>query len=287
MLGLAEQKDTKGKMLIKYFTMPCKPTKINGCRERNLTEHNTEKWELFIEYCRQDVEVERNLRKYLSKFEYPKCEQELWAIDQKINTYGVKVDINFINNVIEINNENSIKVINILKKLTGLANPKSVAQLKKWVSDKLGYNVDSLTKENVKDLIATIDNKDVSKVLKLRQENSKTSVKKYEAMLRSLCSDGKIRGLLQFYGASRTGRWAGRLVQVQNLPQNHLKNIEEIREDFKTLEFDTLDLIYKNIPQILSELVRTAFIPSENCRFIVSDFSAVEARIIAYLADEK
>ena len=285
-LNLGEQKDSKGKNLIKYFSIPCRPTKVNGGRLRNLPEHELEKWKLFKEYCIQDVEVERDLRKYLSRFKMPRAEKKLWLLDQKINDNGVKVDVEFIKKVIEADTINTDKNNKRLKEITKLDNPNSLTQLKGWLSSKLGYEVESVTKDSIPSIEASTDDKEVLEVLKLRKENSKTSVKKYEAMLNCVCSDDKVRGLLQFYGASRTGRWAGRLVQVQNLPQNHLKNIEEVREDFKCYDFNFLDLVYANIPQILSELVRTAFIPSEDCRFIVSDFSAIEARVIAYLAGE-
>ena len=285
-LNLAEQKDAKGKNLIKYFSLPCKPTKVNGGRTRNLPIHDLEKWEMYKEYCKQDVEVERDLRSYLSNFEMVESEKTLWLLDQKINTNGVSVDVEFINKVIQINDTNTRKNNSRLKELTGLDNPNSLTQLKDWLSNKLGYEIESVTKESIPQIEKSTDDKEVLEVLALRKENSKTSVKKYEAMLKSVCNDNKIRGLLQFYGASRTGRWAGRLVQVQNLPQNHLKDIAEVREDFKCYDFNFLDLVYANIPQILSELVRTAFIPSEDCRFIVSDFSAIEARVIAYLAGE-
>lgn len=286
-LKLGEQKDSKGKNLIKYFSVPCKPTKVNGGRTRNLPVHDLEKWNAFKEYCVQDVMVERDLRNYLSHFEMPVSEKTLWLLDQKINDTGVMVDTYFINKVLRIDELNTNCNNNRLIEITGLENPNSLQQLKEWLTNKLGYEIESITKESIPKIESSTKDGEVLEVLKLRKENAKTSVKKYEAMSRSVCRDKKIRGLLQFYGASRTGRWAGRIVQVQNLPQNHLNNIEEVREDFKTLDFDTLYLMYNNIPQILSELIRTAFIPSENHRFIVSDFSAIEARVIAYLADEK
>ena len=286
-LNLGEQKDSKGKNLIKYFSIPCKPTKVNGGRSRNLPEHDIEKWQMFKEYCKQDVEVERDLRSYLSNFEMVESEKRLWLLDQKINDNGVKVDTKFIEKVLLIDELNTNRNNERLREITGLNNPNSLPQLKEWLSNKLGYEVESVTKESIPKIEKSTDDKDILEVLKLRKENAKTSVKKYEAMARSVCSDNKIRGLLQFYGASRTGRWAGRIVQVQNLPQNHINNIEEVREDFKTLDFETLELLYSDIPRILSELIRTAFIPSENNRFIVSDFSAIEARVIAHLAGEK
>ncbi|MDE6181664.1 MAG: hypothetical protein K2F59_00475, partial [Eubacteriales bacterium] len=225
-LNLAEQKDTKGKNLIKYFSVPCKATKINGGRTRNLPEHDLQKWKMFKEYCIQDVEVERDLRKYLSNFEMVKDEKILWLLDQKINDNGVTVDVDFIEKVIQIDELNTSRNNDRLREITGLDNPNSLTQLKDWLSNKLGYGVESVTKESIPKIEKSTDDKEVLEVLALRKENAKTSVKKYEAMLKSVCSDNKIKGLLQFYGASRTGRWAGRLVQVQNLPQNHLKDIE-------------------------------------------------------------
>lgn len=236
-LNLDEQKDSKGKNLIKYFSVPCKPTKINGGRTRNLPGHDTEKWQTFKEYCIQDVEVERDLRKYLSNFEMVESEKTLWLLDQKINDNGVKVDTKFIEKVLLIDELNTNRNNNRLREITGLDNPNSLPQLKEWLSNKLGYEVDSVTKESIPKIEKSTNNKYVLEVLSLRKENAKTSVKKYEAMDRSVCSDNKIRGLLQFYGASRTGRWAGRIVQVQNLPQNHLSNITEVREDFKNFRF--------------------------------------------------
>lgn len=286
-LNLAEQKDTKGKNLINYFSLPCKPTKANGGRLRNLPENDSEKWQLFKEYCKQDVEVERDLRRYLQNYPIIDSERKLWLLDQKINDFGVKIDLEFIEKALMLNDQITKSNNERLKEITKLENPNSVSQLKAWLTHKLGYEPHSLSKDNIKLLEKSTEDAEVLEVLNLRKENSKTSVKKYEAMIRSVCRDGKVRGLLQFYGASRTGRWAGRLVQVQNLPQNHIKNIEEVRDDFKRLNFEVLKLLYTDIPQILSELIRTAFIPDTGNRFIVSDFSAIEARVIAYLANEK
>ena len=286
-LNLGEQKDAKGKNLIKYFSIPCKPTKVNGGRTRNLPNNDLEKWQKFKDYCVQDVEVERDLRKYLSKYNFPKSEKILWLLDQKINDTGVKIDLEFINKVIKIDELNTSANNERLKELTNLDNPNSVVQLKGWLSDRLGYEIESLSKDALQNILDTTDDELVKEDLTLRKENAKTSVKKYDAMQRCVCSDKRVRGLLQFYGANRTGRWAGRLVQVQNLPQNHLENIEKVRTDFKTLNFKTLKANYYSIPKTLSELIRTAFIPSNSNRFIVSDFSAIEARVVAYLADEK
>lgn len=286
-LGLEEQKDNRGKALIKYFCMPCNPTKVNGGRTINLPEHDIKKWEDFKEYCIQDVEVERAIKKKISRFPIAESEQRLWEYDQRINDRGVRVDLSFVNNAIEYNEIFKKTCTDRAVTLTGLENPNSVAQLKKWVLGQTGAELKSLNKEKVKDLLSETDNNKVKEVLRLRTDMSKTSVSKYEAMTRSICSDGRIRGLLQFYGANRTGRWAGRIVQVQNLPQNHLNDLELANQLVKDGDFKLFEMLFGNVPQVLSELIRTAFIPSEGRRFIVSDFSAIEARVIAYLADEK
>lgn len=286
-LGLEEQKDTRGKALIKYFCMPCKPTKTNGGRTVNLPEHDTEKWNIFKAYCMQDVEVERAIKKKISKFPMIESEQKLWEYDQRINDRGVRVDLEFANNAIRYNEIFKNECIEKAIKLTGLENPNSVTQLKNWINEQTGLELKSLNKENLKELLAETDNEEVKEVLKLRAVMSKTSVSKYKAMTRSVCSDNRIRGLLQFYGANRTGRWAGRIVQAQNLPQNHLGDLELANQLVKDGDYELFEMLFGNVPQVLSELIRTAFIPSEGRRFIVSDFSAIEARVIAYLADEK
>ncbi len=286
-LNLENQKMKAGKALINYFSKPCKPTKANGGRTRNLPEHELEKWELFKEYCKQDVEVERDIRNKISFFEIPETEKQMWYLDQKINDTGIKLNMNLVHNAIKLNDTYIAKIINRLKDITGVDNPNSVAQLKKWIFKTTGVQVKSLSKSTIPDLLAETDSKDVKKVLKLRQKLAKTSVKKYEAMDRAVCDDGRVRGLLQFYGANRTGRWAGRLVQVQNLPKNKITDLDLARNIVLDDDLDSLELLYGNAAAILSQLVRTAFIASENSRFIVADFSAIEARVIAWLAGEK
>lgn len=289
-LGLAQQKDTTGKNLIKYFSVPCKPTKLNGGRTRNYHYHDLDKWELYKNYCIQDVEVERDLIGYLisNRFLMPRKEWDLWEIDIKMLLRGVKVDTDFIEKIIVIDKEDRAKNIEILKEITGLENPNSITQLKSWIEEQTGQEINSLDKANVKNLIKITDNEEVKKALNIRPLLGKTSVKKYNAMESCVCEDSTVKGLLQFYGANRTGRWAGRLVQVQNLPQNHLVNIGLVRSDFKQFDYEQLSIIWgcENIQQMMSELIRTAFIPTGNKKFIVSDFSAIEARVVAYLGGE-
>lgn len=286
-LGLEQQKDTRGKALINYFCKPCKSTQANGNRTRNLPKHDLEKWQVFKEYCIQDVAVERAIKKKLSRFPMKDTEQKLWEYDQRINDRGVQVDIAFAENAIRFNEQYTAKCVVRAKELTGLENVNSVAQLKGWIQNETGEVIQSLNKEKIKEILKISKNEKVREVIKLRSQMAKTSVSKYEAMVRSVCNDGRIRGLLQFYGANRTGRWAGRIVQVQNLPQNHLKDLEYARQLVAEGDYDLFELLYGNVPQTLSELIRTALIPSKGRRFIVSDFSAIEARVIAYLADEK
>lgn len=286
-LGLDEQKDTRGKALIKYFCMPCKPTKINGGRTINLPEHDIEKWNIFKEYCIQDVEVERAIRDKISKFPMTESEQKLWEYDQRINDRGVRVDLGLANNAIAYNEIFKNQCLEKAIKLTGLENPNSVPQLKNWLKEQTGMEIKSLNKESLKELLSETKNENVKEALRLRAFMSKTSVSKYEAMKRSVCEDGRIRGLLQFYGANRTGRWAGRIVQAQNLPQNKLNDLDLANQLVREGDYELFEMLFGNVPQVLSELIRTAFIPSEGRRFIVSDFSAIEARVIAYLADEK
>lgn len=285
-----KQKMKEGKALIQYFCKPCKSTKSNGGRTRNLPEHAPEKWELFKEYCKQDVEVERNIRKALEQFPVLDSEKELWNLDQEINDRGVAVDMELIEKAIECDEEftarNKLRAI----KLTGLDNPNSPTQIKNWVGEKLGHEITSLTKDSIPELIKEAENlgaDEVIEMLKLRQLMGKTSVKKYQAMKEARCSDGRVHGLLQFYGANRTGRWAGRLVQVQNLPQNHLEDLDDARNFLKNGDFDAIEMIYDSVSDTLSQLIRTAFVPSEGNIFMVADFSAIEARVIAWMAKEK
>ena len=285
-LKLETQKMDEGKALIRYFSIPCKPTKANGSRTRNLPHHDLIKWETFKEYCKRDVEVEREIRKKLENFPMEYKELKLWFIDQEINGYGVKIDKEIVENAIKCDEAYQEKLYEEAVKLTGLDNPNSPLQLRKWLEDETGLEVDSLTKDLVSDLLSKDISSKAKRVLELRQDMSKTSVKKYEAMKRSMCEDERIRGLLQYYGAS-TGRWAGRLVQVQNLPRNNMDDLDLARNLLLEGSFDALELLFDSVPDVLSQLIRTAFIPSNNHRFIVSDFSAIEARVIAWLAGEK
>lgn len=285
-LKLKEQKMKEGKALIRYFSVPCKPTKVNGGRIRNLPEHDPEKWTTFKNYCKQDVEVERQIRKKLEAFPIPEMEQKLWGLDQNINDEGVLIDIGLVNHAIQAD---TVFQENLYKEavcLTGLENPNSPAQLKGWLQTQ-GLEVDSLAKKNVEVLMEEVENPTVKRLLELRKAMSKTSVKKYEAMERSICPDYRIRGLLQFYGANRTGRWAGRLVQIHNLPRNNMKDLQVARDLLKSGNYQALELLFDNVSDVLSQLIRTAFIPSKGHRFIVADFSAIEARVIAWLAGER
>ena len=285
-LKLEAKKDTTGKALIKYFSAPCKPTKVNGERIRNMPHHAPDKWQQFKDYCKQDVEVERVLRKKLEKFPMPDSEWELWRLDQKINDTGVSLDMTLVKQAIECSNQYEIRLEAEAKTLTGLENPNSVAQLKSWLSDNGLDTPDGLGKDHMAGLIDQA-NIDVKRVLEIRQEMAKTSVDKYNAMERCACKDNKTRGLLQFYGANRTGRWAGRLIQVHNLPQNKLSDLDIARDLLRNGDFETLEMLFDSPPFVLSQLIRTAFVPEPGNKFIVADFSAIEARVIAWLADEK
>lgn len=286
-LKLKEQKMKEGKALIRYFSVPCRPTKANGKRTRYLPHHDKEKWETFKTYCIKDVEVEREIRKKLEHYPMTEKEQRLWVLDQQMNDHGVLVAKNLVNRAIACDEVYQKKLLDEATHLTGLENPNSPAQLKTWLEDKHGIKVESLSKAKVEELLEETENPDVKQLLELRQDMSKTSVKKYEAMDRAICSDERIRGLLQYYGANRTGRWAGRLVQVHNLPRNDMADLDLARSLLLTGEYETLELLFDSVPDVLSQLIRTAFIPSTNHRFIVADFSAIEARVIAWLAGEK
>ena len=284
-LGLDKQKMKEGKELIRYFCVPCKPTKANGGRTRNLPWHAPEKWELFKTYCKRDVDVEKAIRQKLHHFPILESEMEMYRLDQEINDRGVLVDLALVHQAISCESLHKEIVTKRAYELTGLENPNSVAQLKSWLTGR-GMEIDSLSKKTVSDLIKeTVV--EVEELLRLRLLMAKTSVKKYEAMERSVCSDGRVHGLLQFYGANRTGRWAGRLVQVQNLPQNHIVDLELARNLVKQGRFEDLELFYDSTPNVLSELIRTAFVPKKGCRFIVADFSAIEARVLAWLSGEQ
>ena len=284
-LGTTEKKMEEGKDLIRYFSVPCKPTKTNGGRTRNLPADAPEKWAVYRQYNAQDVEVERAIRKALEKYPLPEQEWELYALDQQINDRGVRVDKKFVKKAIAVDAVFSQAAYQRAKELTGLENPGSVNQLKAWLADQ-DIPMESLARKIVQEKAAQTDGI-VAELLNLRLELSKTSVKKYEAMARCVCRDGRVHGLLQFYGANRTGRWAGRLVQAQNLPQNHLPDLDLAREIVKTGDEELLDTLFASVPGTLSELIRTAFIPKDGCRFLVADFSAIEARVLAWLANEE
>jgi DNA polymerase len=284
-LKLEEQKMLEGKTLIRYFCMPCKPTAANGGRTRNLPSDAPEKWEQFKDYNVRDVKVELAIRKKLEKYPIPEAEHDLYVLDQKINDRGFQADMNFVMQAITCDRQFSVAATEKAYELTGLENPNSVAQLKDWLAGR-GVEVESLSKKNVQELVGETEG-EVKEALKLRLLMAKTSVRKYEALERAVCSDGRVHGLLQFYGANRTGRWAGRLVQVQNLPQNHLEDLKLARDLVKEGRFEDIELLFGNTPGVLSELIRTAFVPKEGHRFIVADFSAIEARVISWLAGEK
>jgi len=283
-LGLDERKMKEGKELIRYFCVQCKPTKANGGRRRNLPCHAPEKWELFKTYCKRDVDVEKSIRRKLHNFTIQESEMELYRLDQRINDRGVLVDMGLVEQAIACERLHKEVVTGRAYELTGLENPNSVAQLKGWLGEN-GVEAESLSRKAVAELIEGADG-EVEELLRLRLLMAKTSVKKYEAMERSVCSDGRVHGLLQFYGANRTGRWAGRLVQVQNLPQNHLPDLELARGLVKEGRFEDVEMFYGSTPEVLSELIRTAFVPEAGCRFVVADFSAIEARVLAWLAGE-
>lgn len=283
-LGLEQQKMKEGKDLIRYFCMPCKPTKANGGRTRNLPCHAPEKWEMFKTYCIRDVDVEKEIRRKLQHFPIPESEMELYRLDQVINDRGVLVDKELVRQAVSCDLMYKDVVTKRAYELTGLENPNSVAQIKSWLGEN-GVEMESLSKKAVAGLIEEAEG-EVQELLMLRLLMAKTSVKKYEAMERSVCSDGRVHGLLQFYGANRTGRWAGRLVQVQNLPQNHIPDLELARSLVKQGRFHDVELLYESTPNVLSELIRTAFIPKLGCRIVVADFSAIEARVLAWLSGE-
>lgn len=283
-LKLTQQKMEEGKELIRYFSVPCKPTKTNGGRTRNLPADAPDKWAVYKQYNAQDVETERAVRKALEAWPLPEHEWEVYALDQIINDRGVRVDKRLVKNAIAVDEVFTEAAYRRAKELTGLENPGSVAQLKAWLADQ-DMPMESLAKKIVQEKAAKTDGL-IAELLNLRLELSKTSVKKYEAMARTVCRDGRIHGLLQFGGASRTFRWAGRLVQVQNLPQNHLPDLMLARSIVRQGDEQQLELLFGSVPNTLSELIRTAFIPRDGCRFIVADFSAIEARVLAWLAGE-
>ena len=283
-IGLEKQKLKEGKELIRYFCVPCKPTKSNGGRTRNLPCHEPEKWSQFIEYNARDVEVEKSIKEKLAKFSVPEEEWLNYILDQQINDCGIHLDMPFVKQAIRCDEQFKSLHIEKARSITGLENPNSTQQLKRWLSDN-GHTVDSLDKAAINHLLESVDG-DVEEALLLRQDLAKSSVKKYAAMEMAVCKDGRAHGLIQFYGANRTGRYSGRLIQVQNLPQNHLPDLAEVRDLIKIGRFDAVEMLYDSVPAVLSELIRTAFIPQNGNRFLVADFSAIEARVIAWLAGE-
>ncbi|KEF39691.1 DNA polymerase I family protein with 3'-5'-exonuclease and polymerase domains [Schinkia azotoformans MEV2011] len=284
-LGLEKQKLQEGKSLIKYFCVPCAATKSNGGRRRNLPQHETEKWETFKAYNKRDVETEIGIQEKLSKFPVSDTEWDNYRLDQIINDRGITLDMDFVKQAICCDEVTKTRLRSLMQNLTNLENPNSVQQMKEWLADN-GLETDTLGKAAVAELIKTAP-ADLGEVLSLRQELAKSSVKKYTAMENVVGSDGRARGLIQFYGANRTGRYAGRLIQVQNLPQNHLPDLEDARNLIKSGLFDAVDMLYDSTSGVLSELIRTAFVPKDGSRFIVADFSAIEARIIAWFAGER
>lgn len=284
-LGLDKQKMEEGKELIKYFCVPCKPTKTNGGRTRNMPSDAPEKWERFKEYNIRDVEVEKAIYDKLSLFPVPDFVWEEYWLDQEINDRGILLDMNVVNNAIRFDAFSKARLMGTLKDKTELDNPNSVAQLKDWLESK-GVTTESLDKKAILDLLKTVPT-DVADVLKLRQQLAKSSVKKYQAMANSVCADGRARGMFQFYGANRSGRWAGRIIQLQNLPQNHMPDLDTARDIVKSGDYDFMNMLYDDVPDALSQLIRTAFIPKPGYKFCVSDFSAIEARVLSFLAKEK
>lgn len=284
-LGLEKQKLTEGKDLIRYFCVPCNPTKTNGGRNRNLPSDEMEKWQKFVAYNKRDVETEMLIQQRLIKFPVP---DEIWdeyLLDQEINDRGIKVDMDFVKQAIATDEISHTKLMNQMQEITELDNPNSVQQMKGWLAEN-GLETDTLGKKAVAELLKDAPD-DLSEVLKLRQQLAKSSVKKYTAMENAVCADLRARGMFQFYGANRTGRFAGRLVQLQNLPQNHMPDLKEARGIVKSDDHETLEMLYEDIPDTLSQLIRTAFVPKEDNKFIVADFSAIEARVLSWLAGEQ
>lgn len=289
-LGLPEdkQKLNTGKALIRYFCVPCKATKTNGGRTRNLPHHDPDKWQLFKEYCCQDVVTEMEIERRLSTFPVPEFVQKQWETDLRINSRGVAVDIPFVDGALQIGEHVKTEMISEAERITSLDNPNSVSQLKDWLNKETGAEIDSLSKDIVKKMLNRDDNSpDVTRMLQIRQELGKTSTKKYDAIKKCVCPDGRVRGLLQFYGANRTGRWAGRLVQVQNLPRTYTDPIELARDLVHDRQEDALRVIYGSVSDTLSQLIRTAFVASPGNVLVDADFSAIEARVISWLAGEQ
>ena len=284
-LGLEKQKLTEGKDLIRYFCVPCKPTKTNGGRTRNLPEHDREKWERFKAYNLRDVETEMQIQQRLAKFPVPDFIWEEYHLDQEINDRGIGVDMKLVRQAIAMDERSKAKLSAAMQKLTNLENPNSVQQMKQWLAEN-GLETDTLGKKAVAELIKTAP-EPLREVLSLRQQLARSSVKKYTAMENAVCSDGRAHGMFQFYGANRTGRFSGRLIQLQNLPQNHMPDLAQARELVRSGDYDALSMLYEDIPDTLSQLIRTAFVPQDGRKFIVADFSAIEARVIAWFAGER
>ena len=283
-LKLENQKMAEGKALIRYFCVPCKPTKANGGRTHNLPEHDPVKWSTFIAYNKRDVETEMAIQQKLSKFPVPDFLWEEYHLDQEINDRGIQLDMALVEQAIAIDERSREELSAKMRQLTALENPNSVQQMKEWLTQH-GLEVDCLDKKAVKELLKTAP-PELAEVLELRRQLAKSSVKKYQAMQNAVCADGRARGMFQFYGANRSGRWAGRLIQLQNLPQNHMAHLEDARSLVRSGDYSLLSALYDSVPEVLSELIRTSFVPRDGYKFIVSDFSAIEARVLSFLAGE-
>ena len=286
-LGLEEQKLKEGKDLIRYFCVPCKATKANGGRTRNLPEHNREKWKRFKSYNQREVEVEISIQEKLRNFPVPDFVWEEFWLDQEINDRGILLDMNLVENAILLDGISNDKLSDSMKEITGLENPNSVAQMKQWLSSR-GVETETLGKKDAARMIADRDmDEEVAEALKLRLQLAKSSVKKYQAMRNAVCRDGRARGMFQFLGANRSGRWAGRIIQLQNLPQNHMEDLEQARGLVKNGDYEALSILYDSVPNVLSELIRTAFVAAGGNKFCVADFSSIEARVLSWLAGER
>ena len=285
-LNLNQQKLSIGKALIAYFCKPCKATRTNGQRTRNLPHHDPDKWEAFKSYCLRDVEVEKAIYSLLSNSWQPDIEKDIWCLDQEINRRGILTDSRLVNNAVAIDQSITQQNAAALTEIVQSSNPNSTAQFKQWLNREKGLEVVSFTKTTAKELLEATDDQEIKRAIELKLMLSKTSVKKYEAIQRADNGDHCMRGLFQYYGATRTGRWAGRLVQLQNLPQNHIEELDFARNLVRENDQEILEIMYDSVPDILSQLVRTAFIPKKGSKFIVADYSAIEARVIAWLADE-
>lgn len=284
-LNLEKKKLSEGKELIRYFCLPCSPTQTNGQRTRNTPTHAPDKWAAFKSYNARDVEVEMSIQEKLTRFPVPDNVWSEYHLSEVINDRGVALDLTFVESAVQLDNRSRSELISTVQTLTEIENPNSVVQMKEWLSEN-GLETDTLGKKVVADLLKTAP-PELSKVLSLQQQLAKSSIKKYQTMQNCVCEDGRARGMFQFYGANRTGRWAGRLIQLQNLPQNHLPDLAEARSLVRCGDYEALEILYEDVPDTLSQLIRTAFVPKTNSKFIVADFSAIEARVIAWLAGEK